>query len=152
MSACQEPTTPEAQCAVDEQAGPACEDSVKDLLKKLLDTMQEMLTDENDSNCGTDGKKAKAKCGEGGGTEGANNWLVALAEAMGTVAGKHLQEAANLADQIGQLDNGDSSAQEMTKLQAKMSAESQMGNMMMQATSNVLKTIGEALSAVARKQ
>jgi hypothetical protein len=77
---------------------------------------------------------------------------------MGSVAGKHLQKAANLAQEINQIDTSkkgdknDDSAEKMTKLQAEMSAEAQLGNMMMQATSTVIKSIGEGLAAISRKQ
>jgi uncharacterized UBP type Zn finger protein len=77
---------------------------------------------------------------------------------MGSVAGKHLQKAANLAHEINEIDTSkkndknDDSAEKMTKLQAEMSAEAQLGNMMMQATSNVIKSIGEGLAAISRKQ
>jgi hypothetical protein len=40
----------------------------------------------------------------------------------------------------------------MTRLQAKMQGEAKMGGLLADATSNVIKTIGDALASLARKQ
>ena len=133
--------------------------SIQDAIQQLIDGMREMLTDAIEANCGSGGS---GEAEEAGGSEGSSDgmsWLVALAEALGNKAGEHLGNAAKLATEINNLDTSGGSeedqaqaAQEMTKLQAKMSAEAQMGNMIMNAASTVVKTIGEALSAMARKQ
>lgn len=99
------------------------------------------------------------------------NWLAALAAALGEVAGKHLSNAVELADQIGAMEDIDVSestdpgtaadenatkradqAREMTVLQSQMQAETQMFKMTQEATTTIIKSVGEALSSTARKQ
>jgi hypothetical protein len=169
ISDAQQPTCPEAQSAVDEQHGQACQDGAKDIMDQLFDTMSKMLNELTDDATGQSKNKKSRGQGEASASEGAgsasgtegsgetmdmcSNWLSQLAKAMSKIAGQHLQNAANLAKEIGQLDTGDEEqAKEMTQKQAVMSSEAQLGNMMMQATSQVLKTIGEGLAALARKQ
>jgi hypothetical protein len=67
----QQPTTPDCQCAVDDQAG--------DMLSNISDGIVQQATDEANE---------KTKGGEGGG-----NWLIALANAMADIQTKFLDKA-----------------------------------------------------------
>lgn len=125
-------------------------DVVGDMMQKLAEEAGEEVSNE---------VKARAGAGAGG------NWLVALAKAMGDVAGKHLANAVNLAGKISSMedlqptgnetqDAADRSnqAREMSSIQAQMQAENQMFKLAQEASSTLLKTIGESLSTAARKQ
>jgi hypothetical protein len=139
-------TTPEAQYAVEnsdagQSALSLATETSKSVENKLIENMQNDFTEEAK---GKDQKQAKG--GQG------LNWLAALAMALGEVAGQHMQEAARLAHEIGELGNSTSDAKEMTRLQAKMQGEAKMGGLLADATGNVIKTIGDALASLARKQ
>lgn len=87
----------------------------------------------------------------------ANHWLVVLAKAMGGAAGEHLKKAVELGKQIaevsGRTDGNDAqNAKDMAELQAQMQAHTQMFKLASEATATVIKTTGEGLSTMARKQ
>jgi hypothetical protein len=85
-----------------------------------------------------------------GGKGGAESWLVAIAKAMGGIAGKHAKELDKLSKQMDEASNG-KSPEEFTKIQSEFQAESQMFGMLQSAFSNALKSIGEGLKTMASK-
>ncbi len=150
-------STPEAEQATQEEVGGAIEsdmgDAVMDMLEAMTRAADEMMNEE--AAGGTEGGvKGKGK-GQAG---GASNWLEALAKAMGDVAGQHLGKSVGLANEISALaaesgeETNQAQAQEMTALQAQMQAETQMFKLAQEAVTTIIKSVGEALTATARKQ
>jgi hypothetical protein len=113
------------------------------------------------NRCSQDENKEKSKSG---------SWLVALARAMGEMTGRHLtkmmdaqdaMEASEVDETSDKWKNASEKEQsemkkeagrEFTKAQAEFQAESKLFSMCSEATSTVLKSIGEGLSSMARKQ
>jgi len=129
----QQATTPEAQDAVSEQYG--------DIMQTAAENMAQDAADEADAET----RKS-----------GGGNWLIALAKALGETAGEHLESMVELSEKIGDIKGSGKSdkaqAKEMADLQAQFQAESQMFKMVSEATSTAVKSIGEGLSSMARKQ
>jgi hypothetical protein len=112
------------------------------------------------TSCSEDDKKEKSN--------GSGSWLVALAKVMGEMTGNHLQkmmqaqdkmEASSVTDADLKGKSDDEKAQikqekgkDFTKAQAEFQAEAKLFAMCSEATSTVLKSIGEGLSSMARKQ
>ena len=90
--------------------------------------------------------------GSGGSKSG--NWLVALAQSMAKIQAKFLDEAMKQSDimegEAGNAGEGKSAA--FLDAQAKYTANMQLFNIFSQQVSTSIKTIGESLSAIARKQ
>ena len=94
----------------------------------------------------------KIKCGGGDEDSSSSSWLVAIAKAMGSAAGKHAQKVAELSNKIDTLNGSDpKQAAEATKLQNEMQGETQMLSLMMTAFSTAIKTIGESMKTMAGK-
>lgn len=88
----------------------------------------------------------------GGEDGGSDSWLVAIAKAMGKVAGQHAKKLAELSNQLEGLNGKDpNNAQQSQEITNQMQGESQMLNLLQTAFSNVLKTIGESTANMARK-
>ena len=90
----------------------------------------------------------EAKLAKGG------SWLDVLAMILGKIAdkmGENLVKMAQAIDTEQQrvADGGENS--KLTELNAKMNAYSQTMNMFMQAVSNIIKSIGEGNTQIARK-
>jgi hypothetical protein len=83
---------------------------------------------------------------------GKGSLLMKIAIILGTVADQKMKDMASKADQIGKFGEvkGKNQAQ-YTKLTSEMQALGQEMNIVSQAASNVLKSIGEAASTLARK-
>jgi len=140
-------STPEAESATQDEMG----DVIMDLLQAMTQAADEMMNEEAEG--GTEGGvKGKGQAG------GGSNWLEALAKAMGDVAGQHLGKSVGLANEISALaaesgeETNQAQAQEMTALQAQMQAETQMFKLAQEAVTTIVKSVGEALTATARKQ
>ena len=140
----QQPTSPECQCAVDDQYG------------DVMNNISQGIADEA-------AEEAEGK--EGG------NWLVALAGALANVQSKFLNKAM---DNMEIMENNsdpekvkesysdekkeeirsenEKQRNEFIKAQSEYQANMQMFNMMANMTSTSLKSIGEGLTALARKQ
>jgi hypothetical protein len=112
------------------------------------------------TSCSEDDKKAKSN--------GSGSWLVALAKAMGEMTGEHLQKMMQAQDRMedSKVDDADleglsdeeasqlkqEKGKEFTQAQAEFQAEAKLFAMCSEATSTVLKSVGEGLSSMARKQ
>ncbi len=138
---------------------------------QLMDVLIEAI--ENNAQDFVSGAEEQANKSGG---QGGGNWLVALAKAMGEVAGAHLERMVQLSNEITQVSGGDiintdgltgdalasaqdqnttvrsNEAREMAALTAEMQAESQMFKMAQEMTTTVVKNIGEALHSTSRKQ
>lgn len=110
--------------------------------------MTEMITMNHYSQLSVEQLAIEAKQAKGGG------WLVALAMLMGKIAdnmGANLVEMAKAIDveQNRVADGGEDS--KLTELNAKMNAYGQTMNMLMQAISTIIKSLGEGNTQIARK-
>jgi hypothetical protein len=96
---------------------------------------------------------------------GSTNWLVALASAMGKIAGQHLEKMMEAQDDMensntdttGMSDEDKAKTEKedgkkFTEAQSRFQAESKLFAMTTEATSTALKSIGDGLSSLARKQ
>ena len=142
---------------------------IKDAAKQAIDDVlwqnQQETTSEcqravDDSEAGQtarcEGESAAADvaaaCCKGDDEEGLS-WLAAMAKALGRKAGEHFEKAHTLSNEITDMDaTAKGAAIEMNAKTAQMQAEAQLGSMVMNATSTVIKAIGESMSAIARKQ
>jgi len=91
---------------------------------------------------------------EEGGQVGAGNWLVALARSLAEIQSKFLDEALKQSNVMaGQAGNaGEGKSAKFLEAQALYTANMQLFNIFSQQVSTSIKTIGESLSAIARKQ
>ncbi|MCF6363283.1 MAG: hypothetical protein L3J88_08055 [Gammaproteobacteria bacterium] len=129
----QQATTPEAQDAVDNEYG------------DMLDNISQGI-------CKDAADKAEGK--EGG------NWLVALARGLSEVQVKFLDAAMenmdtmknNSVDETKSKKDQAEDRQEFIQAQSEYQANMQMFNMMANMTATSLKSLGEGLTAIARKQ
>lgn len=128
------------QCAVNEAFGQQAEDAAKATAEEIMQNTMQMMSEESRGSCG-------------GSSEGSapTSWFAALAKAMGEIAGKHLDKMVELSDKMQDL-TGKDDAGEMAAVQSEFQAEAQMFKMASEAASTAIKSIGEGLSAMARKQ
>lgn len=117
----------EAQSAVNEELG----GTVGDIVGNFLDFVQESMEDE-------------VQGGEG-------NWLVALAKALGEASGKHLKNMVELGEKMGGMDATEDE-EAFAETQAMFQAESQIFKMFQEFIATMIKSIGEGMSTIARKQ
>jgi hypothetical protein len=122
----QQPTTPECQCAV--------EDSMGDAIMNAATSAAEQA-----------GEDADKEGAEGG------NWLVALARGLADVQEKFLSKAMENLDTM-KASTGEDNREEFLTAQSEYQANTQMFNMMANMTATSLKSIGEGLTSIARKQ
>ena len=122
----QQPTSPECQCAVDDQYG------------DMMDNISQGIAEEA-------GEEAEGK-------EGAN-WLVALAGGLANAQIKFLDKAMDAKDAMEASGGDDKDSRDaFIKAQSDYQANIQMFNMMANMTATSLKSLGEGLTAIARKQ
>jgi hypothetical protein len=80
----------------------------------------------------------------GGGCKGSGGWLMALAAILGKLENQQAQKLQQMSNAVQNNNNPGQVTQ--------LSAQAELFGMMMNAFSNVIKTIGEALSSMASKQ
>jgi hypothetical protein len=103
------------------------------------------------------GDEADQKCNGG---KGSGNWLVALAGALSEVQAKFLNQAMENMDEMksNTADKNDSKKEAAAKRDKFLTAQSeyqaniQMFNMVANMTATSLKSLGEGLTSIARKQ
>ena len=76
------------------------------------------------------------------------SWLYQIAKLLGQIGDKMAQRVVDMAKAV---DKAGPEAKNITELNAKLNAATQVLNMFLQAVSNIIKTIGEGEAAVARK-
>jgi hypothetical protein len=123
------------------------DDFSKQLTKDLVDKVKEDMGDR------AKGKGSGSSSGAGG-KKAAGSWLEAIARALGEVAGEKAAKMVDLSNQISEKagDSSPESAKEMTALNAELSGTSQMFKTLQETMNTTVKSIGEGLSTVARKQ
>ena len=129
-----------AQSGVEQYASNQEDQSCNDSMDGILSMIQKSMQDETSA-------ASKGAGGQGGG----GNWLTVLARALGKVAGEHLKKMVELGEKMGQLDSKEQ-ASEFAKTQAEFQAESQIFKMFQEAIGTMVKSIGEGMTSVARKQ
>lgn len=84
----------------------------------------------------------------------AGSWLMAMALVLGELADKMMANVVAKAEELDSAQSGIGSPGDNSenKLTAELQAQTQLLNMFMQAMSTIIKTAGEANTAVARKQ
>lgn len=132
----------------------------RDLLKFYAEQRLEELNHERSALTNENGRQS------GQGLNAGGNWLVVLARFMGAAAGEHLKQAVLTGYEIGDVsaradqsndtqlgrDANANKAKDMAMLQAEMQAHTQMFKMAYEATATLIKSTGEGLATMARKQ
>lgn len=112
-----------------------------EVLKGTMDMIRKSMQDSTES--------ASQKSGSSGG--GTGNWLAVLAKALGQTAGKHLKSMTELGSKMGGIDSKEN-PEEFAEIQAEFQAEAQIFKMFQEAIGTMIKSIGEGMASVARKQ
>ena len=144
---------------------PGCESKCKDggrgdWMQNFIDNLAKQLTE-----AVKDGMDKDGKC-EGGGKGGhkatGGSWLVALARALGEVAGDKAAKMVELANKLETLNDDskglekgskaeEANAKESTATQNELNGVSKEFQQFMEMINNVVKGIGDGLTSVARK-
>jgi hypothetical protein len=119
------------------------EQSGDDIMSGIMKMVQEAMREETESasSSGSGGRASK----------GGGNWLAVLARALGSTAGEHLKKMVELGEKMGGLDSKEN-PEEFAQIQADFQAEAQIFKMFQEAIGTMIKSIGEGMSSVARKQ
>ena len=129
--------SPAAQDAVNEELGCDVAESVDGVLSIISSSMREEMESASESGNGNAGE----------------HWLSILARALGKASGKHLEAMLELGDQMGKVGDIDEGNQaEFAEMQADFQAQSQIFKMFQESISTMLKSIGDGMSAVGRRQ
>ena len=143
--------TPAAQNTVQTATAGSIEAFIQNLTKTIVDSVQNQLKNGNGTGTG----EVKASGG---------SWMQAIAQAMGEAMGKKASKMVELASKIqalsAQSGNGTElsdadkmkAASETQVLNAQFQATGQEFNLLQTTFSTAIKTIGEGMSSVARKQ
>jgi len=119
-------------------------------MQSMMNDLMLAIAAQNDEDNGagsTEGRK-NSKSSEG---EAPSNWLEKLAEGLAEVQSKWLDKAdKHLETMNSEADSEDSKA--FTTAQSKYSAAMQMFSMSAAASSTSIKSVGEGLAGIARKQ
>lgn len=124
--------------------------SIDDIAKQIVDSVRRQMT-ESTSEGGKDSKS--------GGKAGAKSWLQAIAQAMGEAMGNKAAKMVELSNKLKEQSSagGDEKAQaqaakEMQATNAEFQAVSQEFKLLTDAFSTALKSLGEGMGSMARKQ
>jgi hypothetical protein len=141
-----------------DQYGSVFSDFKKELSNALVENVRNQLKDGNGSEeTGTGSAKGSGKSSGG-------SWMLAIARAMGEVMGKKAARMVELSQKIqalsdsqaqqGQQSDGDKmkAAAETQKLNTEFQATSQEFNLLQTTFSTTIKTLGEGMASIARKQ
>ncbi|UIJ46525.1 hypothetical protein LZK98_06130 [Sphingomonas cannabina] len=113
----------------------------RDLGQQAEDIAQKLFTASRE---GSDRAKTE---GSRNGKVGSGNWLRAIAEAMAASMDSKIEEMQSLAKTY----DGQSKDNKSTKTMTDLQVATQEFSYIMQSTTNMIKTIGEGLSTMARK-
>lgn len=124
--------------------------ATQDAADLFMNQLQEKLESGRDEDGNqAQGARAKAAAARAGGGE---SFLVRLAIAMGTAIDKKMDEMLEKAEAIDEAKGGGSGESQITKMGAELTALSQEVSILTNALNTSLKSIGEAVSTLARKQ
>jgi hypothetical protein len=143
ISGLQQPVSADAAHQASQQFGAHFEEFKNDLAASLVKMVKETMDSQDDSKPATSGSKS---------TKG-GSWLEALAKAMGETLGKKAAKMVELSDKVAQTAGGEGkeAAKANTEATLELQGTSQMFNLMQNAFSAAIKSIGEGLSQAARK-
>jgi hypothetical protein len=171
----QNKTDSQCDAAMQDKFGGDMKSLVDELTKMILDNAKALM--DQDKGDGKSSKKSggsgkgegaggKGGCGQGGGAEGGggtgdapSSWLEAIAKAMGEAAGNKAAKMVELSNKLKELSSAGGSeqdqqkaAKEMNAVNAQFQAVAQEFNMLQSAFSTAIKSLGEGLAQMARKQ
>ena len=136
-----------ADQALNDAAKGDIQKSIDDIAKQIVDSVRRQMTDAT----GEGGKKS--------GKAGARSWLQAIAQAMGEAMGNKAAKMVELSNKLKEQSSagGDEKAQaqaakEMQATNAEFQAVSQEFKLLTDAFSTALKSLGEGMGTIARKQ
>ncbi len=158
-------TTSAAQSDVNEVYSDLMKFYAESRVEELNNDAQTPAGESSSSKSGSPGSSGNAVAGNAS-SELSGNWFAVLARAMGAAAGEHLKQAIvsgyKIADIAGRAEQDTQTAQgreanaqnakDMAIEQANLQAQTQMFKMAYEATATLIKTTGESLSTMARKQ
>lgn len=137
---CRKPSNPDCDrhCGNNPETQQCKRDFIQDLIKSLVDRVKEELKSD--------------ECNGGGGGGGKKSWFVALASALGKVAGEKAKEMVNLSNKIVELNGaGEEKAQEAVQAQNELNGLSKEFQMFMEMINNLIKGLGDGQTTVLRK-
>lgn len=128
------------------------QESVDDIANKIVDSVRRQMSEATSEG-------GKECCGTGGAKKGAKSWLQAIAQAMGEAMGNKAAKMVELSNKLKEQSSagGDEKAQaksakEMQATNAEFTAVSQEFKLLTDAFSTAIKSLGEGMSTMARKQ
>lgn len=128
------------------QFGKSFEDFASHLAQQIIDAVQSHRKDGEGS-------------GKSTGKGSSDSWMTAIAKAMGEVMGDKARKLVKLSTDISAVKPKNDTAEakmdaasDMQKLNAEFQATSQEFNLLQNTFSTAIKSIGEAMSSIARKQ
>ena len=168
------PVDPETQNALNDVTKDDSMKEIKKLTDQLLDKVRELM----DKNTNDATQEATASEKGKGSKKSSQSWFAAIAEAMGKVYGAKTAEVVGLSEKVSNVADQQSAlsekakgvdskdekgnkdienekqklAAEMTKAQTELQGAAQEMKLISETVSTMLKSIGEALSGMARKQ
>lgn len=126
--------------------------SIDDIANKIVESVRRQMSE------GTS-EGGKECCGSGGAKKGAKSWLQAIAQAMGEAMGNKAAKMVELSNKLKEQSSagGDEKAQaksakEMQATNAEFQAVSQEFKLLTDAFNTALKSLGEGMGTMARKQ
>ena len=95
-----------------------------------------------------------AEGSRGKGKKSAGSWLQAIAKAMGEAMGDRASKMVELSNKMGEAakQEGDKGAKEMQSISSQFQAVSQEFNLLSNTFSTAIKSLGEGMTNMARKQ
>jgi hypothetical protein len=147
-----QPSNPECDRACGNDRG--VQDCKRDLIQELIQGLVDRVKDEI--------KGDGCEKGEKGGKGGASSWLVALAKALGEVAGDKAAKMVQLSNELTKLNDegqglekgskeAEDNARKSVSLQSELNGVSKEFQQFMETINTVVKGIGDGLTSVARK-
>ena len=119
--------------------------SINDFAKQIIDSVRKQLTE----------KLSEGAEGSGGkGKKSAGSWLQAIAKAMGEAMGNRASKMVELSNKMADASKkeGQEGAKEMQSISTQFQAVSQEFNQLSTAFSTAIKSLGEGVTTMARKQ
>ncbi len=123
-----------------QKSGGASQKSGSQVTSGVMDMVKKSMQDETE-------QASKNNSGSGGN----GNWLAILAKALGKTAGEALKNMVDLGKKMGAIDSKEN-PEAFAETQAEFQAQAQIFKMFQEAIGTMIKSIGEGMSSVARKQ
>lgn len=180
MDKCKKDVSPECQRRLDETTKDDSLAEIKKLTDQLLDKIRDIVGKNQNEATQDATSTGESDKGEGGkrGKVSAKSWFAAIAEAMGKVYGAKTQEVVKLSGEVSNVakeqeklakesknikaDDKDGAKQaeeaknelaaKMTQKQTELQGAAQEMKLISETVSTLLKSVGEALAGMARKQ